>query len=329
MSQQQRAQLLKEREQKLQAQLQRRQALLQRPVVTEKKSITLDPLMATLLYNADEYSDVLFMTPGFLTSEPNTIFRTVCVDFFSFARSFYVVNGYNNLLSTSSGNLYLTEGNYTIDTFITMLSGLLGSAVTITWSVETGCITLSTTVSFTILPASTCYELIGCDTGTSYTINTTGSTTLPYPANLLGTRYLNIQLLEMPPQNWINTGALSTLVNVPVDVACFDAQIFSNQTGSGATTLPNDLELNHFRIQITDENGYPIDFHGASWFLGITVSTQRYVDVNFDSIWDYTADSLDMLEMDQGLPAQEEIIEQHRQFEEHPIVKEEGEVVLL
>jgi hypothetical protein len=179
-----------------------------------------------------------FLCPGFSPQDQSIPYRNIVIDYISFARSFYLVDSNNDLLSTSLGNTTLPHGNYDIDTLTSVILAAYPNTITsATYSTNTGKITLVGVASFTVYSTSTCYTLIGGNAGDDYTGT---SITFPYPVNLLGIRYLNFKCLDLPVSNWVGgVGKSPTLLTVGVDIGQFVNQLYTNNTPSSRLLKPS------------------------------------------------------------------------------------------
>ena len=63
-------------------------------------------------------SDIIFNIPNLIKDEKNILYNTVSIVHCEIPYSFYIINEYNNLLSLSTGNIYIDYGNYNANSFM-------------------------------------------------------------------------------------------------------------------------------------------------------------------------------------------------------------------
>ena len=234
--------------------------------------------------NGSFLSDSYFEFRGLLKDETDIIKRQISLVSAQIPVSFYNVNYTNNkiVFKKSADAGYTTTtiavGNYNANTFMTTLTNLFLSAlsltVTISLSKTTGIITISCPTNFSISPLSTCYELLGFVNGTTYT-SSVGFLAPPYPINLLGIKTLQIKSPSLSTQNYSSyTKSHNTLLaTLSVDATLFGQINYHNYTD--LRTSFSNVELNGIDIQFYDENDNLVNFNGVNWSITLAIHLTR------------------------------------------------------
>lgn len=220
-------------------------------------------------------SDCIFQTKGFSLHNSSIVYRSIVVDYVSFASSFYLINETNNYFSTSLGNVTLINGNYDVDDLITMITTLLPD-IDASYDNNSGNMTFLAYGPFYIYASTTCYTLIGGVTGSTYFGE--GTITMPNPVNLLGTRSLAFRCDTLAIANWIGDSQSPVLITIPINSFPFNNILYQNLNLQGQSPLPDYFDLNEFHIQVFDQNNNLVDFNNVSWIMSISVTSYRVID---------------------------------------------------
>ena len=239
--------------------------------------------------NSSFNSDVLFNIPNLIKKQNYILYNTIRIIHCEIPFSFYIINEYNNLLALSTGNISITYGNYNANSFMTALSLLLPTNMTITLNSSNGKFTLNYNSSFSILPTSTIHKIMGFSKKTTYS-STSNKIILPYPANFLGTNNVYIKSPNLILDNYnTSTKDYITLSNIPVNVPPFGIIQYLNQTGS--KNLVKNIQMNNLEIQITDDDNNLIDFNNLEWSITIEIESIMQLNYNTKAFEDYFIDN--------------------------------------
>jgi hypothetical protein len=230
-------------------------------------------------------SDVLFNIPNLIKKQNYILYNTIRIIHCEIPFSFYIINEYNNLLALSTGNISITYGNYNANSFITALSLLLPTNMTITLNSSNGKFTLSYNASFSILATSTINKIMGFSKNITYT-STSNNIILPYPANFLGTNNIYVKSPNLILENYnTSTKDYITMSNIPVNVPPFGIVQYLNQTGS--KNIVKNIQMDNLEIQITDDDNNLIDFNNLEWSITIEIESIMQFNYNPKTLEDY------------------------------------------
>ncbi len=108
-------------------------------------------------------SDIIFNIPNLIKDEKNILYNTVSIVHCEIPYSFYIINEYNNLLSLSTGEIYIDYGNYNANSLISYLKTKLPTNMNITLNSSTGVFTLTYNQPFQIYETTTVYQVLGLE----------------------------------------------------------------------------------------------------------------------------------------------------------------------
>lgn len=239
---------------------------------------------ATTAKNLTHKSDINFNIPNLIKSEKNILYNTISIIHAEIPYSFYNVNEYNNLLSLSTGNIYIDYGNYNANSLMKYLNAKFPIGVTLTLDKSTGKFTLtSTQTNITINKTSTCQKLLGLSPNVDYAgtlIN------FPYPVNCLGTNNIYVKCPNIILDNYnTTTKDYITLLSIPVAVEPFELVIYSNM--SQTKHIIKNKTLDNIEIIITDDNNNMINFNNIDWNITIQIETSINLNLNTINLLDY------------------------------------------
>lgn len=191
--------------------------------------------------------------------------------------SFYIVNGYNNVLALNTGNITIPQGNYNANTFMAYLLTVLPVSYSMTFNTLTGKYTLSRLNSFTILSTTTCWKLLGIAKNTSYA-SVGNSVTMPFMANFLGTKNLYIKIEELILDN-LNptTQDRSTILNIPCIAPPYGIIFYDNKTTS-SSIIKNIVIPEELTLEICDDDNNLVDFQNTEFSLTLEITNYHYLD---------------------------------------------------
>jgi hypothetical protein len=246
-------------------------------IIKDTKQYYLRP-SGGLKNNGTSCSDILFNINGLLRDDSNILYNTISVIHAEIPYSFYVINEYNNLLSLSTGNIYVDYGNYNANTLMKFINAKLPTNMVLSFNSTTGKMTLTYTQPFQIYSSSTIYNVLGF-AKTNYS-STTNKIDFPYPFNSLGTKNLYIKSNVLLSNYNSATKDYVTLTSIPVNVEPYSIILYNNYSTS--SHLIKNTILDEIEIKIYDDNNSLVDFNNIEW--SITIEICSFVEVTFSNI---------------------------------------------
>jgi len=222
-------------------------------------------------------SDVIFNIPNLIKDEKNILYNTISIVHCEIPYSFYIINEYNNLLSLSTGNIYITYGNYNANSLITYLKTQLPINMNISLNSSTGVLSLTYNQQFQIYETTTVYKVLGLQKKNYTSIN--NSIIFDYPCNFLGTNNLYIKSNFILDNFNTSTKDYITISNIPVSVEPFSIVLYNNYSNS--KHIIKNKNLDNIEIKIYDDDNNLVDFNNIDW--SITLEIESYISVNFDN----------------------------------------------
>ncbi len=214
-------------------------------------------------------SDIEFTTPNIIKDDKNILYNKVSIVKAQIPYSFYIINEYNNLLALSTGNIYITYGNYNAQSFINYLNSKMPLNMTISLNSTNGVFTINYNQSFQILPTSTIYKILGIEQKTYTSVS--NSITCPYPCNFLGSKNLYIKSnLNLDNLNTA-TNDYITLCSIPISVEPYSIILYNNYSNS--KHLIKNKNLDNIELKIYDDMNNLIDFNNIDWTLTLEIET--------------------------------------------------------
>jgi hypothetical protein len=252
---------------------------------------------SSILLNGSYKSKASYDVRGYLNLENDDSIEYVTLEmpYAVMCNSNYIVNEYNNTLVVTWGgstNTYtLTQGNYSVTTFTTLLYTFLPSASgwTITANSTTNMFTFTlSSGNFTFLGTSTCDYIIGFSGSVSSTANTlTMPRTynfLPIPRFIIHCNILNDGIILGANSNAAGSDILASVPNV----ARNNGQvIYENPSGE---FVVRNLSFPVITISITDDNNRLINFNGVSSYFVLKFNIfRKYIKkpMRFEQLAEY------------------------------------------
>jgi hypothetical protein len=248
-----------------------------------------------IAYNNGTYkSDVNFYLKDSVKIDKNTIEMKLSVVNAQIPYSFYQINNTNNVFQvkvngiTTSYNLSI--GNYNINTFITMLSSLLGGNWNINYNTTTNLITfINSSYNFTFSDGTnSCFSILGFQKGTIYN-SSSKILVSSFPFNLNPYNVLFINTFSLPLQNSdsYNKGSNNSLAIIPVNCIPNDV-IFYNNTTNFKNDFKNPESILNLNISINDIYENYINFNNLDWDITIQIDYVKefviFKDKNLEDI---------------------------------------------
>jgi len=222
-------------------------------------------------------SDVIFNIPNLIKDEKNILYNTVSIVHCEIPYSFYIINEYNNLLSLSTGDIYIDFGNYNANSLITYLKPKLPVNMNISLNSSNGVFTLIYNQQFQIYETTTVYKVLGLQKKNYISLN--NSIIFDYPCNFLGTKNLYIKSNIILDNFNSTTKDYITLSNIPVSVEPFSIVLYNNYSNS--KHIIKNKNLDNIEIKIYDDDNNLIDMNSIDW--SITLEIESYINANFDN----------------------------------------------
>ena len=228
-------------------------------------------------------SDYLFNLPSVIRC-PYDEYMTLSVLNAEIPVSFYNVNSNNNVLrfkyeSEDERTIQFTEGNYNINQLLSHLNDKLvafsfTNSIIINWSSLSNKLSLSGTGDITLLPTSTCLQMLGFSDNihkgstvvSDGMIDIRGLTSVYVNTDLLDDTYhfngssnnfLHHTICRIP----VNAGSYGTITYQPLEKTL--CRVSRNVLGGA------------YRIYITDEKGKLINFNNMKWTITLKVDFHK------------------------------------------------------
>ena len=205
--------------------------------------------------------------------------------------SFYQINSNNNKFSiTISGTTniyYATLGNYNINTFITMLLGLLPAGFSITYNNSTSRLTFTYINAFSLLDGTnSLFPIIGFAKGSVY-LSVGNQITASYCYNLSPLNKLNIYTDSFTLNNVdsFNKSQTNILASVPINCSPNDIILYYN-LNNYRKNIHNPEQFSNLNIEIYDDFENDIDFNNLDWSLTIQIDVVKEILLNKKSLTD-------------------------------------------
>lgn len=222
-------------------------------------------------------SDVIFNIPNIIKDDKNILYSTISIVHCEIPYSFYIINEYNNLLSLSTGNIYIDYGNYNVNSIISYLKTKLPTNMNISLNSSNGVLSLTYNQPFQIYDTTTIYKIFGLQNKNYTSIN--NAIIFDYPCNFLGTKNLYIKSNILLDNFNTTTKDYITLSNIPVSVEPFSIILYNNYSNS--KHIIKNKNLDNIEIKIYDDNNNLIDMNSIDW--SITIEIETNISTNFNN----------------------------------------------
>ena len=228
---------------------------------------------ATASIKNGSYNSVMIFNIPAIKKEKNILYNQVSIINAQIPVSYYTINDNNNLLSLSTGDFTLTNGNYNATSFSLMITTVLGSQYTLTLDNSTGKFTFHYNSAYTINATTTCWKILGLAKNTAYVVSS-GLLECPFPANFLGVNRIKIKSGVFKTNNLdsnSNMGHSDLLATIPVNVSPYSLISYNNLVDF-KNTIPNE-DITYIDITITDEDDTIIDFNNIDVHMTIQIDS--------------------------------------------------------
>lgn len=233
----------------------------------------LDTQHATNYYNDVYKSNVGFIFNGMITDNKHILYRTVRISDYSFLRSWYNINEYNNKLVINTTSYLIPQGNYDATTFLNIINTL---TIGYSWSFNDtlGTYTITGTTNFILDGINSTCQFIGFK---KQVYNSTlNKIILTIPANFHTIKNLYIQS-NFLIKNHSSRGDNITLESIVVNAEYYGVLFNIN---NNKDQIFNNITMNEIIIHILDEDGNYINFNNIDWYLTIEITEYYYFNPN-------------------------------------------------
>lgn len=282
----------------------------------DTKIICLTSQSATIKNNGTYLSNVKYNLGAMIRNDKDIIHRQIQLLNAQIPYSFYVINYTNNLfrfttvvIAPTVLTVTVPVGNYTANSLISTLKGVIDTAIGDTSSVLaidsiSGKMTLAYQFQWTIYNNFTYsignvlgLEPNSINTGIALDMSVV---TASYPLNLLGIKVLQVRSANLIMNNVssVQGGQTTLLQSIPVSAVPFGMIDFTDK-GQNLITIYNDF-LDDLDIEIVDgESGEYINFNNQDWCITLAIHLTRLLPLEQGSSIKSAlpTDSLDMQQL--------------------------------
>ena len=230
-------------------------------------------------------SELVYDIPGIIKDETYILYNTISISHAEIPYSFYIVNVYNNLLSLSTGDIYIDRGNYNATSLLKHINTKLPTNLVLSFNSQTGKFKFTYNQSFSINATTTLYEVLGLEKNKKYN-SVNNIIECEYPANLLGSKNLYIKSNISTSNYNSETKDYNTLCCIPIQSEPYGIILYNNY--SATSHIIKDKTLDSIEIRIYDDDQNLINFNNVDW--SITLEITSYIARDFStakSIEDY------------------------------------------
>lgn len=186
--------------------------------------------------------------------------------------SFYILNYTNNQLVINGTTYILTRGNYNVNTFMSMLLGILPVGFGMSYNSITTKFTMThTTIDFTInATSSACTINSVMGLGTSDLTSTGRVLTMPNVVNFIPLQRINFR------SNFLNFGCYNSVdgssdIFLPLQNNAGQNSIINYVNQTQHKFLIQDRSITSFVINVTDDKNQLINFNGVPWLMTLQI----------------------------------------------------------
>ncbi len=258
-------------------------------VIVQSRLISINSRFATIKYNGDNLSSLLFDFNSISPRSVDTLYHTIAIQSAEIPASYYNINSNNNIINITdslgtTANIIIPTGNYDADTFAATFivkfnaasfagDGLLVfETLTGRYSLmsETGGTDLAINLSST-----TCREPMGISIDATGVLNfphAAAATLLPLPASFLGITKIKMLSDALAGGNFDSNNLNNTTL---VDTISVSAPIFglTVYNSLGRESFVKAKRIDEIDIQILDQNNNFINFNGINWTMTLLINT--------------------------------------------------------
>ncbi len=238
--------------------------------MTEKIQLILNSKRANQYLNGT--TDCIFTVPNITIKKRHRASISVIDAVIPY--SFYNINDTNNILNYKVNSipysLIITKANYNINTLITYLTSQLQPGFSINYSSATNKITFThSSLEFSFLSSSTCFELIGFEDNVTY------SSTSQVLISTIGINFFTIRNLQISSSNFIlnninsvTPNKASIITSIPIDSQM--GSIINYKNINDITSIIHEIHnLTNLHIQLLDQDGDLLNLNGLHWNINL------------------------------------------------------------
>ena len=254
--------------------------------VTSSNQIYLNSTNADIHLNNTYKSNCVFFFPNTLLIQENTVSRHVSVVNAQIPASMYQINYSNCNITVNSTNYSLPLGNYTVYTFMSEMTSLLGSSWILNFNSLNNTLTFNNTSSFTISDTTnSVFPVIGLISGTVYT-SSANALTCPYSVNFAGLNRVNIRTTSfyLKTVSMDSTNESRILATIPLNTPQNGIAFYENK--NDYKTPFSNVEISSVAIEITDDAGNYINFNNIDWSITLQIDIVNEVVQTYDDLYD-------------------------------------------
>ena len=256
-------------------------------IIKDSKKYFLTPSGGTKM-NESYNSHIDYNINGIISNEKHILYNTLSIVHAEIPYSFYVINVYNNLLSLSTGDIFIERGNYNVSSFMQNINSKLPVNMILTFNSLSGKFTLTYNQPFSINETTTMYKILGLE---KQKYNSVANVIyFPYPANFLGTKNLYIKSNFMLSNYNLQTNDFATIACIPVSVEPFSIVMFNNFSNS--SHLIKNRNLDNIEIQIYDDDNNLVNFNNVEWSITLEITSYVTMDFNNTTLNEYLNNSI-------------------------------------
>jgi len=243
--------------------------------------VVLNSKYATSNYNGSYNSQLEFDLPEPIRRGKTDIKLTCSVLSFVSPNSLYNINETNNLLSITTSYIgtvpqnnnsyYIPVGNYNANNLISTLQSILPSGFIITFNTITNKFTFSYTQTFSINAISTCWQVLGFKSNTTY-LSVANTIIMPYTCNFNGIEQINILLTSVNTNNIDSFAGTKSSIIQPITIPLNSNQIIFNKTNDYNFMISQDM-LDDLKIEIRDSYNNLVNFNNQHWNMTLMFTT--------------------------------------------------------
>ena len=238
---------------------------------------------ADIFINGSKKSNIVFFFSNALNVNKNDVQKRVSVVNAQFPYSWYLINSTNNSITINGTTYIFPEGNYTVNTFISTWTTVVGTGWTITYNNINKKLTFAFTSDFTFSD-NKLYKIIGF-LSSSYS-STNKILTAPFCVNFSGINKINIKTSTFALNNVdsYNKGKTRTLCSVPVNANQNNIIFYNNYTQYNSV-FKNQF-IDDINIEIQDEFKNYIDFNNCDFSITLQIDILSEHVSNIDDMHD-------------------------------------------
>jgi hypothetical protein len=228
-----------------------------------------------MTYNLNDYID--------FEGDPTIDYVEVSLPYACIPNSSYNISSKNNILNMTFDTLTYTyifpNGNYTVNTFMTMWALIVPTSITISYNSTTAKFTLSSTsYPFSVNASSTIDYVIGFSGTTVSTVSLPYTLVMPRCVDFLPEPVYNICSPEISNGQALANGGVFQFSNILATIP--NAGKLGVQTvyqNNGDEFILKSNSYNQITIQILNDDGEYIDFNGIASFFALRFKIHRKI----------------------------------------------------